>query len=277
MVEDRLMASWFSNALNWVSEQAQGVNSWLADQVGDVWDGVGSTFGFETTAQKRRRREAEELTNSWNAKRQEMADKWEQYKNEWTGTGGSQKAYNLAKSATGSIASAQTESAVKEAENAQRAVGVNKSQAAMNANNMAGSIYNDTYDVDTQAEKINEQIEKQNSQMEDLYNKELEQGTNQYNEALASVQAKKNSDLGLGAELTISDIFGIESQDPPIKSDENAKDGLMEVNADTCALFLLTILKDFEIHDESDIELLKYAGQFLDLYCQLRRKNNATK
>lgn len=273
------MANWFSNAVSWISEQAQGVNNWIADQVGDVWDGVGSTLGFETTAQAKRRKETEAATEAWNKQRQALTDSWNAYKDEWTGVGGSQKAYNLAKAATGSITAAQTNEAVNEAATAQRNVGVNKAQAAMNASNLAGSTYANTYDVDTQAEQVSKQIQKQSEAMEDAYNKEMTQGEESYQQQLANIAAKKNSDLGIGAQITVGDLFGHADDEDfgkvYITSDENSKDNLLEVNADTCALFLLTILKDFEIHDAEDIELIKIAAQFLDLY--KRRREDASK
>ena len=49
--------SWFSDAVSWATDAVQGVQNWISDQVGDVWDGVGSSLGFETEAQRMRRQQ----------------------------------------------------------------------------------------------------------------------------------------------------------------------------------------------------------------------------
>ena len=268
--------SWLDNAINWATEQVQGVNNWIADQVGDVWDGIGSSLGFETEAQKMRREQQEAATNAWNTKRQELADSFNRYKEEWTGTKGAAKAYDMAKAATGSITAGQVEGAVKEAQNAQRSVGVNKAQAAMNANNMAGQTYADTYDVDAQADKLNNQIQAEVNANEQAYNAQDALMNEQYQGELADISRKKNSDLGLGASVNIGNIWG-DYTHPNITSDENEKDGLLPVNADTCALHLLTVLKDFELKTPEDYQLLIMALQFLDLWSKRRCCNQKEK
>lgn len=258
--------SWLSNAISWAKDQVEGVNNWIADQVGDVWDGIGSSFGFETEAQKMRREQQEAATNAWNTKRQELTDSFNKYKEEWTGTKGAAKAYDMAKAATGSITAGQVEGAVREAQNAQRSVGVNKAQAAMNANNSAGQTYADTYDVDSQADKLNKQIQAEVEANEQAYNAQDALMQEQYQSELADIARKKNSDLGLGASINLGDIWGQYTDRNRITSDENEKDDLLPVNADTCALQLLTILKDFEIKTPEDYQLLIMALQFLDLW-----------
>jgi hypothetical protein len=271
--------SWLSDAIGWATDQAQGFNNWFADAVGDVWDGVGSTFGFETTADKMRKEQTDKLTNAWQAKRQELTDSWNKYKDEWTGTNGAARALENAKAATGSITAAQAEGTTEAIKNAQRNTGINKAQAAMNAVNTTGSTYAEQYDSNLaeQQDIITKQIETQNSQMEDAYNKETNLLDEQYQSGLADVANMKNSDLGLGAQLTISDIFGQDARTfgkINITSDENAKENLLPVNADTCVLQLMTILKDFEPQTPEDVQLLIMAMQFLQLY--LKRRENVT-
>ena len=258
--------SWLNNAISWATDTIQGVNNWFADQVGDVWDGIGSSLGFETEAQKMRREQQEAATNAWNTKRQELADSFNKYKEEWTGSKGAAKAYDMAKAATGSITASQVEGAIKEAQNAQRTTGINKAQAALSANNIAGQTYADTYDVDTQADKLNQQIQSEVTANEQAYNAQDALMQEQYQGELADIARKKNSDLGLGASVDLGNAFGHYTDRSKITSDENEKDNLLPVNADTCALHLLTILKDFEVKDDEDYKLLMMALQYLDLW-----------
>lgn len=269
--------SWLDNAISWAADQAQGFNNWFADAVGDVWDGVGSTFGFETTADKMRKEQTDALTKAWQAKRDELTDNWNKYKDEWTGSNGAAKALSNAKAATGSITAAQAEGTSKAIENAQRNTGINKAQAAMNAVNTTGSTYAEQFDNNKaeQLDIVTKEIEKQNANMEDAYNKETNLLDEQYQSGLADVASMKNSDLGLGAQLTISDIFGQDARTfgkINITSDENAKEDLLPVNADTCVLQLMTILKDFEPTTPEDIQLLIMAMQFLQLYIKRRNR-----
>lgn len=269
--------SWLNDALSWVRDQAEGVSNWFADQVGDVWDGVGSTFGFETEAQKLRREQTESATEAWNQKRQELADSFNRYKNEWAGSSGTAKAYNMAKESTGAITSGLVEGAARESQNAQRSVGINKSQAALSASNAVGQNYTDSYDVDTQADKLNSQIQAEVEANEKAYNAEDALMQGQYQGELADIARKKNSDLGLGASVNLGDIWGQYTDRSRITSDENEKGGLLPVNADTCALHLMMVLKDFEIKTPEDYQLLIMALQFLDLWSKRRCCNQKEK
>ena len=57
----------------------------------------------------------------------------------------------------------------------------------------------------------------------------------------------------------------------------NEKDDLLPVNADTCILHLLTVLKDFEIKTPEDYQLLIMSLQFLDLWSKRRCCNQKEK
>lgn len=248
--------SWLSNAVSWVQETAEGLSNYLTDTAGSAWDTIGSTFGFETMAQKERQRLKDEARDAWNAKRKELTDSWEAYKNEWTGAGGAQKAYDLAKSATGSITAQQVEGAVKEAERASRSVGVNKAQSSLNASNIAANQYANSYDVEGQQTKIQDQFDAQAAEMENMYNNETSLGQSQFDAELARIDSLKQSDLDTRIKIT---------------SDENEKEDLLEVNSDICALHLLTVLRDFEPQNEEDLYLIKLALQFLDLYSRRKK------